>query len=104
MSHFAHTPVDADLELAREFKGNPHGHHSPRLQKLLNVFRGEPIEGKYVLISTKPHGEWVLGKLNGRAKPIDIYYDRKFSSEPEGEWEVFKLRWRRHVGEDLELD
>jgi hypothetical protein len=104
MSQFASTPIEADPELAREFKANPHGHHSSRLQKILNVFRGEPNEGKYVLVALEPHKKWALGQMNGRAKPVDIFYDKTFDSEVEGEWEIFKLRWKRHTGTDLEIE
>jgi hypothetical protein len=104
VSHFSSTPVEGDLELAREFKAHPHGHHSPRLQQVLNVFRGEPNEGKYCLVALEPHKKWALGMMHGRAQPIEIFRDKTFDSEEEGEWEVFKLRWKRHVGSDLNID
>ena len=37
------------LPLAKEFRENPVGHHSANLQCILNLFRGEPLEGKYIL-------------------------------------------------------
>ena len=44
----------ADKHLVEEFRAKPIGLHSPALQSILNVFRGAPIDGKYVLICTKP--------------------------------------------------
>jgi hypothetical protein len=38
--------------LADEFMANPFGRASPELQRVLMVFRGEPLEGKPVLICT----------------------------------------------------
>jgi hypothetical protein len=48
---------ERDQEIFEEFRQKPIGHHSPALQRVLNVFRGEPTAGKYVLICTKPHKE-----------------------------------------------
>jgi len=61
------------LPLAKEFRENPVGHHSANLQCILNLFRGEPLEGKYILVCTKPHEEWQLGILSGvRGKPVEL--------------------------------
>lgn len=35
-----------DSQVVDEFLRNPIGHHSPALQRVLNVFRGEPTAGK----------------------------------------------------------
>jgi branched-chain amino acid transport system permease protein len=94
----------ADLRLAREFKANPIGRHSPDLQRLLRFFRGEPVEGKYALLVTKPNREWILVELSGRVgKPFTIHRDRVFTDLATAEWEVFKLRWKRYTGQDLVL-
>jgi branched-chain amino acid transport system permease protein len=94
----------ADLRLAREFKANPIGKHSPDLQRLLRFFRGEPVEGKYALLVTKPNREWTLVELSGVVgKPFAIHGDRVFTDLREAEWEVFKLRWKRYTGRDLVL-
>jgi hypothetical protein len=93
----------ADKHLAEEFKAKPVGHHSPALQKILNVFRRAPIEGKYALVCTKPHREWVLAQLPGRrGAKVKIHHNRIFSSLEEAEREVFKLRWLEHTGERLD--
>ena len=92
-----------DRHLAKEFKSKPIGHHSPGLQRVLNVFRGEPMKDKYVLICTKPHKEWVLGQLTGeRGKPVKVFKDKVFTSIEDAEWEVFRRRWKKHTGSDLD--
>ena len=59
--------IDPDrTDLAEEFRANPFGPHSAELQKMLNVMRWEPIEGKYVLVNTVPHREWCLAQLPAR--------------------------------------
>ncbi len=89
--------------LASEFRQHPLGHHSPELQKLLTMFRGVPMAGKYVLICTKPHAEWKLGRLSGvRGEPPAIIGSQTFSSRAEAEWEVFKRRWEENFGESLD--
>ena len=86
-----------DRRLAADFRNQPVGHHSKDLQRLLNRFRGEPIEGKYILICTKPHKEWVLGQLTGRGKPVK-QLTKKFTNREDGEWEIFRRRWKRYTG------
>ncbi len=34
-----------DKQFIEEFKNNPIGHHSPGLQRVLNLFRGEAMNG-----------------------------------------------------------
>ncbi len=51
-----------DQDVVEEFNAKPIGHHSPALQRVLNVIRGQPVRDKYVLICTKPHKEWTLGQ------------------------------------------
>lgn len=90
--------------VAEEFMRNPIGHHSPELQRVLMVFRGEPLEGKYVLICTKPFEEWQLATLTGvRGKPVKLIKDKFFSSVEDAEREVFRLRWKKYTGHELNL-
>jgi hypothetical protein len=92
-----------DLPFAEEFQCTPVGHHSPGLQRVLNVFRGEPLQGKYVLLCTKPHKEWRLARLSGeRGKPVELE-NKFYQSLEEAEWDVFQRRWKDFTGEDLEL-
>ncbi len=95
----------ADKHLVEEFRAKPIGLHSPALQKILNLFRGEAIEGKYVLVCTKPHEQWVLAQLpspNRRGEPLKMHHNQVFHSIEDAEWEVFKLRWHKYTGEHLE--
>jgi branched-chain amino acid transport system permease protein len=90
------------LRLAREFRRDPYGRHSPDLQRLLRAFRGEPVAGKYALLSVKPNRAWMLIELSGeKGKPFVRHPDRIFTDLREAEWGVFKLRWKRHTGQDL---
>jgi hypothetical protein len=90
-----------DRQWVDEFRAKPIGPHSPGLQRVLNAMRGAPQKGKYVLVCTRPHREWVLGRLVGRGRPVEILPDRRFNSLAEAEWAVFRLRWREHTGTDL---
>jgi hypothetical protein len=89
---------DAYIE---EFKKTPIGHHSPGLQRVLNRFRGEAMAGKYVLICTKPHQEWMLGQLTGvRGEPVKMT-NQVFDSIEQAEWYVFCQRWAKATGKDI---
>jgi len=93
---------DRDKEVVAEFNRKPIGHHSPALQRVLNVLRGEPTPGKYVLVCTKPHREWVLGQLpDAKGKPIKILKNQVFTNIEEAEREIFRRRWKKHTGKDL---
>jgi hypothetical protein len=92
-----------DRQVVDEFQKAPIGRHSPALQRVPNVFRGAPVQDKYVLICTKPHKEWVLGQLTGeRGKPVKILRDMVFTSIEDAEREVFRRRWKKHTGSDLD--
>jgi hypothetical protein len=93
---------DLDREFAEEFRRNPVGHHSPGLQRVLNVFRGLPLKGKHVLVCTRPHQEWQLATLSGeRGKPVTLVKGKVYRSLEEAEWDVFKIRWLALTGETL---
>lgn len=98
--------IDPDrMDLVEEFLRAPFGHHSAELQRVLNVLRGGPLENKYVLVSTKPHREWVLGRLSGvRGVPVRLLDGNVFTSAEEAERAVFKLRWEEHTGRQIEAD
>ena len=49
------------LDLAREFKSNPTGPHSPELQKLLKLLRWEPLAGRFVVVQPRPGWSLVSG-------------------------------------------
>ena len=91
-----------DKQVVEEFRRNPIGNHSPRLQRVLNLFRSAPMEGKYVLVCRKPHEEWVLGQLTGKRGDQIQMTNQVFHSIEDAEWYVFRQRWKHHTGEDLE--
>ena len=67
----------SDSPLADEFRAKPIGHHSPALQT-------------------------VLGQLTGqRGEPIRLLEDQVFRSIDDAERHVFKLRWKKHTGQEL---
>ncbi|WP_378773786.1 hypothetical protein [Methylopila musalis] len=100
-SPFAHLSKERALACAKEFMADPIGHHSLDLQRILHRFRGSPLEGRWVLVQTKPFEEWRLGRMNGRAKPIEIFEDKVFTSHLDGEREIFRLMWKQVAGESL---
>lgn len=94
-----------DLIYAEEFRRKPIGHHSPGLQRVLSAMRGAPLRGKQVVFCSKPHREWILAELSGvQGQPMRLHNDKRFCSLAEAEWEVFKLRWKRHTGKDLDSE
>ena len=93
---------ERDREFAEEFRRDPVGHHSPGLQRVLNVFRRLPLKGKHVLVCTKPHKEWQLATLSGeQGKPIQLVKGKVYRSLAEAERDVFRIRWRAVTGETL---
>lgn len=94
--------VEERKRLADEFMANPIGYHSPDLQRLMLVLRGEPTKGKYCLVCTKPYEEWTLARLSGEAgKRTTLLKGHVYSSIAEAERAVFRLRWKKCFGEEL---
>lgn len=98
--------IDPDrLDLAREFRERPYGRHSGELQRVLNRMRGGENPGRYVLICTRRHREWMLGRMGKRpGDPIERVPGYLFYSYEDAEWSVFKLRWQELTGRTLEID
>lgn len=93
---------EEDRKYIEEFKKNPIGKHSPQLQRILNLFRGCAMEGKYVLVCTEPHKKWALGQFTGvRGEPIKMT-NRVFDNIEAAEWHVFKERWKYYTGEEID--
>jgi branched-chain amino acid transport system permease protein len=90
-----------DKACIEEFRKTPIGHHSPNLQRILNLFRGEPMAGKFALICTRPHREWTLAVLSGTRGERIRMTEEVFHSLEEAEWYVFKQRWAKYTGEHL---
>ena len=99
------TYIDPDRRgLVAAFNENPHGPHSPELQRLVNALRFElDTTGKYVVVNTKPHEEWTLAQLPGmRDTAMIMHHDHVFTSLEDAERAIFKLRWEAATGETLE--
>lgn len=92
------------IDLALEFRAKPYGRHSDELQRVLNLFRSDPLPGNYCVVCVKPHREWALARFRQTSRePVD-YLGPVYTSLEQAEWEVFKLRWRRHTGRALDVD
>jgi hypothetical protein len=92
----------ADVPFVAEFMANPIGYHSPGLQRVLNVLRGGPAAGKYVLIIVDPYRRWQLARLPGRrGQPIQRIDGAYYTDRLHAERDVFRRRWRDLTGEDL---
>jgi hypothetical protein len=93
------------VDLAREFKARIYGRHSGELQRVLNRMRGGPNAGRYVIICTKRHREWVLARMGERpGDPLEPVPGPVFGSKAEAEWVVFQRRWRELTGHELTIE
>lgn len=88
--------------LVEEFLANPIGHHSPDLQHILLLLRGEPANGKYALVCTEPYREWTLARLSGETgKRTTLLKDHVYTSIADAERAVFRLRWKKQFGDEI---
>ena len=92
------------LDLAREFRANPWGEHSPDLQYLLNLKRRPGPAPFHVLLIDEAGKRWTLATLEPGGKAAPRPTNVVFTDLLEAEWHVFKLRWEKLAGEALELD
>src|SRR5438132_6454700 len=93
------------LELAREFKSNPTGPHSPELQQLLKLLRWEPLAGRFVVVQPRRDGPWYLARTTGpKGHPLEIFYAYGYRTLAEAHWALFRKRWEQHTGQALVLD
>ena len=96
---------DRDRAYIEEFRKEPVGRHSPGLQRVLNTMRFDPSGRQVILVCRKPFAEWVLGTMPPSRfdGPIIVEDGPIFASREEAEWEVFRRRWRKYTGEDINL-
>jgi len=92
------------LDLAREFRANPFGEHSPDLQYLLNLMRAPGGEAFPVLLIEEAGARWKLAMLEPGGKAPPRPTNMVFTDLKEAEWHVFKLRWAALAGEELPLE
>ncbi|MCP5152906.1 MAG: N,N-dimethylformamidase [Ectothiorhodospiraceae bacterium] len=87
------------LDLAREFKRNPLGPHSPDLQKLLKLLRWEPISGRFLVVQPERDGPWYLARTTGpKGHPLEIFRARGYADLASAWWAVFRARFEQHTG------
>ena len=73
-------------------KGQPMVEHSKDLQTVLDKFRRQPMEGKYITIEKVQFMDYIIGICSGvRGKPVEILED-SFSSEEACEHAIFLKR------------
>lgn len=94
-------PTPDDRRLIEEFKRNPVGHHSPDLQRLLNVMRGAPMADKFCLVVLESNRKWQLAKSTGQRGKAPKLLNQTFDTIEEAEWYVFRQRWKALTGESL---
>ncbi len=94
----------ARLDLAREFRANPWGEHSPDLQYLLNLMRRPGKEPFHVLLIDQAGERWTLAEMTPGSRTPPRRTNVVFTDLKEAEWHVFKLRWATLAGEELELE
>lgn len=85
-----------DEPLFHEFMKNPFGPHCPRLQRILNLFRGS-AELRFGLLVLKPHKEWILVSIHEPGTDLEVHYDCVFTDLAEAEREIFRRRWKYHT-------
>lgn len=98
--------VDASrLDLAREFKFNSTGPHSPDLQKLLKLLRWESIDSRFVVVQPEHDGAWYLARTTGpKGHPLEMFWEHAYETLGAAHWALFRARWQQHTGQPLQLD
>jgi len=93
------------LDLARAFKHNPTGPHSPDLQRMLKLLRWEPIAGRFIVVQPRRDGLWYLARTTGpKGHPLHIFYSHGDATLAEAHWALFRKRWEQHTGQALVFD
>ena len=73
--------------------GTPALGHSPELARVLDKLRGQPIDGKYVIVCRRQFQEYYIGVCSGtRGEPVRILDDQVFANEYDAEHAVFLRR------------
>lgn len=80
-------------ELIAEHAAKPLGQHSDALERVLQYFRRQPQAGKYIIVATRPWGEYRVGILSGvRGQTAEIVGDETFATEEEAIHGIFLRR------------
>jgi branched-chain amino acid transport system permease protein len=82
-------------DLIEEHRAKPLGQHSDALERVLNYFRRQPVQGKYIIVATTPWQEYRIGVLSGvRGRTAEILDGEAFATEEEAMHGVFLRRVR----------
>ncbi|NGM86029.1 small subunit of N,N-dimethylformamidase [Parapusillimonas sp. SGNA-6] len=85
-----------DAELLKYFRTTTTKTRPLKLNRLLNRLRMEPMEGKQVIVCTKPYSEYAIGTLGKkRGDPVALAAKR-YSSLADAQWDILKIRWALH--------
>ena len=88
-------------DLAREFRDNPHGPHSPELTLVINRMRLMPMAERHVLVCLERGRRWMLARIPPqRGMPVECFEERVFTDYDDALREVFRLRWQTLTGEE----
>jgi hypothetical protein len=79
--------------IIEEHRNRPIGKHSDDLERVLIYLRKHHLEmeGKYILVCTKPHEEYRIGRLTGRPGPPGLLPET-YADRDEAEHAVFLKR------------
>lgn len=91
-------------DLAREFKAAPFGPHSPELQKVVQIMRWGSSRGKTIIVCTKHHREWKLGRMGDTRGQAVIELGNPFASYAAASWACFRARWQEVTGQACPVD
>lgn len=92
------------LDLAREFRANPFGQHSPDLQYLLNIMRAPSEAPFHVLMVDKMGERWTLALKEPGTRTPPRRTNMVFSDLKDAEWYVFRQRWAAMAGEECPVE
>lgn len=98
--HFDHTrrreiAALIDDEVTSEHEKNPIGYrdnHSPKLQRVLNYMRVQPLLGKYFVYPMEPWKDYRIAIIAERGQAPDLLDGHQYRSEEEAMHGVFLLR------------
>lgn len=89
-----------DDDLIEEHRRGPLGQHSDKLERVLQYFRRQPQEGKYVGVMVRPWREYRIGVLPGRrGSAPDVLDEPTFGTEEDVLHGIFLRRVEDLMGE-----
>ena len=85
-----------NAELIEEHRRRPIGKHSDDLERVLIYLRKNHLsmEGKYILVCTKPHEEWCIAEITGQPDMPPVLLDDRYDDRYQAEHGLFLRRLR----------